>query len=122
MLEIITHPSQILLVAKEPHLVGNGHDGNFFDRFLLCLNQRPLSLFWLKRELGSDVQFAIYSWRSLSPRFMRWFIRPNLGGEALLRLIFALEERSPRFFGENGQYPMIVITKGASPVAGMGNE
>lgn len=70
---------------------------------------------WLKRELGADVTFSIYSWRSLSPRSMRWFIRPNLGGEVLLRLVFALEERYPRFFGENGQYPMIVISRGNSP-------
>ncbi|MGZ6316261.1 MAG: class I SAM-dependent methyltransferase [Anaerolineales bacterium] len=70
---------------------------------------------WLKKELGSDVTFSIYSWRSLSPRSMRWFIRPNLGGEVLLRLVFALEERYPRFFGENGQYPMIVITRSDSP-------
>ena len=70
---------------------------------------------WLKKELGGDVTFSIYSWRSLSPRSMRWFIRPNLGGRALLRLVFALEERYPRFFGENGQYPMIVITRGNSP-------
>jgi hypothetical protein len=34
-----------------------------------------------------------------------------LGGEAFLRFIFWLEERSPLFFGENGQYPLIVIRK-----------
>ncbi len=68
---------------------------------------------WLKRELQGVVSFQIYPWRSLSPRFMRWFIRPQLGGAALLRLVFALEERYPRFFGEHGQYPMIAITKGA---------
>ncbi|HEX8992356.1 MAG TPA: class I SAM-dependent methyltransferase [Anaerolineales bacterium] len=68
---------------------------------------------WLKHELQGVVSFKIYSWRSLSPRFMRWFIRPQLGGAAVLRLVFALEERFPRFFGENGQYPMIVITKGS---------
>jgi SAM-dependent methyltransferase len=71
---------------------------------------------WLKRELGNDVRFAVYSWRSLSPRFMRWFVHPNFGGATFLRVIFALEERYPRFFGENGQYPMIVITKGNSPI------
>jgi hypothetical protein len=42
---------------------------------------------------------------------MRWFVRPQLGGEAFLRFIFWLEERFPRFFGENGQYPLIVIRK-----------
>lgn len=69
---------------------------------------------WLKMELEGIVRFAIYPWRSLSPRFMRWFIRPQLGGKAILRLVFALEERFPRFFGENGQYPMIVISKDTS--------
>ncbi len=66
---------------------------------------------WLKQELRGAVQFKILPWRSLSPRFMRWFVRPRLGGRQLLRLVFALEERFPRFFGENGQYPMIVVSK-----------
>ncbi len=66
---------------------------------------------WLKHELNGAVRFTIYPWRSLSPRFMRWFVRPGLGGAALLRLVYALEERFPHFFGENGQYPMIVLRK-----------
>jgi len=66
---------------------------------------------WLKNELGGVVDFKIYPWRSLSPRFMRWFIRPQLGGKAWLKFIFWMEERFPRFFGENGQYPLIVIRK-----------
>jgi len=47
----------------------------------------------------------------LSPRFMRWFVRPQFGGKASLRLVYWLEEHFPRFFGENGQYPLIVIRK-----------
>jgi ubiquinone/menaquinone biosynthesis C-methylase UbiE len=66
---------------------------------------------WLKNELNGVVNFEIYSWRSLSPRFMRWFVHPQFGGKAFLRLIFWLEETFPRFFGENGQYPLIVIKK-----------
>ena len=66
---------------------------------------------WLKRELNGIVSFSIYPWRSLSPRFMRWFVRPKLGGRAFLQFVFWLEERFPRFFGENGQYPLIVIRK-----------
>ncbi len=66
---------------------------------------------WLRRELRGSVDLQIYSWRSLSPRFMRWFIRPQLGGRALLRFVFWLEDRFPRFFGESGQYPLIVIEK-----------
>lgn len=66
---------------------------------------------WLKRELNGMLNFEIYPWRSLSPRFMRWFVRPQLGGQAFLRFVFWLEETFPRFFGENGQYPLIVIRK-----------
>lgn len=66
---------------------------------------------WLKNELKGVVKFEIYPWRSLSPRFMRWFVRPQFGGKAYLRLVFWLEETFPRFFGENGQYPLIVIKK-----------
>jgi len=66
---------------------------------------------WLKNELKDVVKFEIYPWRSLSPRFMRWFVRPQFGGKAFLRLVFWLEETFPGFFGENGQYPLIVIKK-----------
>ena len=66
---------------------------------------------WLKQELKGAVDYEVYPWRSLSPRFMRWFVRPQLGGKAFLRLVFWLEERFPRFFGKYGQYPMIVIRK-----------
>jgi ubiquinone/menaquinone biosynthesis C-methylase UbiE len=66
---------------------------------------------WLKQELKGVMAYKVYPWRSLSPRFMRWFVRPQLGGGAFLSFIFWLEERSPRFFGKHGQYPMIVIRK-----------
>jgi ubiquinone/menaquinone biosynthesis C-methylase UbiE len=66
---------------------------------------------WLKNELMNVVKFDVYPWRSLSPRFMRWFVRPQFGGKTFLRIIFWLEETFPRFFGENGQYPLIVIKK-----------
>ena len=65
----------------------------------------------LRQQLGDTVNFQILPWRSLSPRVMRWFVRPGLGGRRLLQWVFALEERFPRFFGENGQYPMIVLRK-----------
>lgn len=66
---------------------------------------------WLRRELAGSLRYKILPWRSLSPRFMRWFIRPRLGGRLLLRLIYRLEEWVPGFFGRHGQYPMIVIEK-----------
>jgi ubiquinone/menaquinone biosynthesis C-methylase UbiE len=66
---------------------------------------------WLKNELKGEVKFQIFPWRSLSPRFMRWFVRPQFGGKIYLRLVYWLEESFPRFFGEHGQYPLIVIKK-----------
>ncbi|OQX62941.1 MAG: hypothetical protein B5M51_05615 [Anaerolinea sp. 4484_236] len=67
---------------------------------------------WLKNELKDLFPIEIYPWRSLSTRFLRWFIRPRFGGKKLLQLTFWLEERAARFFGENGQYPMIIFSKG----------
>lgn len=69
---------------------------------------------WLKKELKNTVNYTVHPWRSLSPRFMRWFVRPQVGGAAFLKVIFWLEEHFPWFFGVHGQYPMIVIRKVAS--------
>jgi SAM-dependent methyltransferase len=66
---------------------------------------------WLRKELAGTLDYETYAWRSLSPRFMQWFIRPQTGGATCLRLIFWLEDRFPHFFGRNGQYPLIVIHK-----------
>ena len=72
---------------------------------------RKMDAKWLKSELADLFPIEIYAWRSLSTRFLRWFIRPKLGGKTLLKFAFWLEDRAPRFFGENGQYPMIVFEK-----------
>ena len=65
----------------------------------------------LKQALGPKMDFDIFVWRSVSVRWLRTFIRERWGGRSLLRLLYRLEERYPRFFGENGQYPLIVIYK-----------
>ncbi len=65
---------------------------------------------WLKREIGSKMSFEIKPWRSLSTRILRWFVRP-FGGREFLKLVFWLEGAFPKFFAENGQYPLIVIKK-----------
>jgi SAM-dependent methyltransferase len=66
---------------------------------------------WLKQELNGKVPFEILVWRSASVRFLRTFIHSKLAGKQLLRWLFNLEEKYPRYFGENGQYPLIVIKK-----------
>lgn len=66
---------------------------------------------WIRQEVGAQMPLDIFVWRSVSVRFMRSLIHPQLAGGAWMRLIYALEERWPRWFGENGQYPLIVIRK-----------
>jgi ubiquinone/menaquinone biosynthesis C-methylase UbiE len=70
---------------------------------------------WLKREVGSIMTIEIKPWRSMSTRLMRWFVRP-FGGQTFLRFVFWLEGVFPKFFAENGQYPLIVIWKQESDV------
>ncbi len=66
---------------------------------------------WLRRELGDTVSVEIISWRSASTRTLRTFIHEKFGGKAILRWLYGMEERYPRFFGEYGQYPLIVVKK-----------
>lgn len=66
---------------------------------------------WLRQKIGGKMDYEIYSWRSVSVRFMRAVIHRATGGRLWLRLLFWLEDRFPRFFGEKGQYPLIVIKK-----------
>lgn len=65
---------------------------------------------WLKREIGSKMTIELKPWRGLSTRILRNFIRP-FGGRAFLRFVFWLEGVFPKFFAENGQYPLIVVKK-----------
>lgn len=66
---------------------------------------------WLKTELGRDMSMDIFVWRSVSVMALRFYIHKRLAGRALLRGLYALEERFPRFFGRFGQYPMVVFQK-----------
>jgi SAM-dependent methyltransferase len=66
---------------------------------------------WLREQLKDVTPIDIFVWRSVSTRFTRAYIREKAGGRLILRLIYWLEERFPRYFGENGQYPIIAIRK-----------
>lgn len=66
---------------------------------------------WLKEAVGKRIPLEIYCWRSISVGFMRALIQPQWGGRLWLRLIYGLEEIFPKFFGEKGQYPLVVIRK-----------
>lgn len=65
----------------------------------------------LRRLLGEDFSFEIRVWRSVSVRFLRAMIHPFLLGKFWLKILFLKEELFPRFFGKNGQYPLIIFTK-----------
>jgi SAM-dependent methyltransferase len=66
----------------------------------------------LLAELATcQIPAEIHPWRSLSVRFLRAVIHPGLAGGSLLRLVYNLEGRYPRYFGKNGQYPLIILRK-----------
>ena len=65
---------------------------------------------WLRKEF-SNMDIDILVWRSVSVRFLRAVFHQALGGKFWLKILFALEEKFPKYFGENGQYPLIVIHK-----------
>lgn len=66
---------------------------------------------WLKENLTGRVDFKIMVWRSASVRFLRTVIQPWLFGKLWLRWLYNQEEQEPEYYGENGQYPLIVISK-----------
>jgi SAM-dependent methyltransferase len=66
---------------------------------------------WVRQEVGAHMPVRILVWRSVSVRFLRSLIHPWLAGRLWLRLLFWLEERNPEYYGENGQYPLIVVQK-----------
>ncbi|MBQ6504335.1 MAG: class I SAM-dependent methyltransferase [Flexilinea sp.] len=69
---------------------------------------------WVRKELSGlgdgKVKIEIRCWRSVSVRWLRALIHPPYGKIALRRL-FAKEETHPEYYGEYGQYPMIILKK-----------
>jgi ubiquinone/menaquinone biosynthesis C-methylase UbiE len=65
----------------------------------------------LKQTFKNEFPVEIYVWRSVSVRFLRAVIQPWNGGNLWLKLLYRLEERFPRYFGENGVYPLVVVKK-----------
>ena len=66
---------------------------------------------WLKQKVGVLMPLEILVWRSVSVKHLRTFVHDGWGGRGILRFLFWLEERFPHFFGEKGQYPLVVIRK-----------
>lgn len=68
----------------------------------------------LRAKLSPHMKIEIWVWRSVNVRWLRAVIHTALGGKLWLRLLYALEERFPRYYGEKGQYPLIVLHKQSS--------
>ena len=66
---------------------------------------------WLRGQLDGKMKYEIRVWRSVNMRFLRALIHARLAGRAWLRLLFWLEERCPNYFGEKGQYPLVIVYK-----------
>lgn len=66
---------------------------------------------WLRDELSDLTPINIYAWRSVNTHFLRTFIHAATGGRFFLKILFWKEDILPHFFGEHGQYPMIVFKK-----------
>ena len=75
---------------------------------------RKMDADWIRSELsdlgGGKVSIEIRCWRSVSVRWLRALIHPPYG-EAVLRRLFEKEEKDPEYYGEYGQYPMIIMKK-----------
>jgi len=69
------------------------------------------SAHWFKQAMGSKLPYKILVWRSVSVKFLRTVIHPRSGGKFWLKILYRLEEWFPKYFGENGQYPIILIQK-----------
>lgn len=81
-------------------------------------DQEPVGTFvlktsarWFHSVMKGILPYEIRVWRSVSVRFLRSVIQPEWAGRFWLKLLFRLEEWFPHYFGENGQYPLIIISK-----------
>ena len=66
---------------------------------------------WYKEEIKPIGYLPARSWRSVSVTFMRRYFHPRYGGAAMLQILYALEDRYPKFFGRHGQYAILVCNK-----------
>ena len=66
---------------------------------------------WFHNVMKDQLPYEIRVWRSVSVKFLRSVIQPEWGGRFWLRILYRLEEWFPHYFGEKGQYPLIIIKK-----------
>ena len=64
---------------------------------------------WRRFEDVADLQ--ILPWRSLPTPYQKLLVPNNALGSKLLKQLFDLEDRFPKFFARYLQYPMIILKK-----------
>ncbi len=85
-----------------PQIASSKPSGTFVEKF---------DAKTFKKEILPEFNIRIRVWRSVSVRFLRAVIQPGWGGKFLLKKLYFLEEVFPRHFGEQGQYPLIIMKK-----------
>ena len=96
------NPSNEILLEERPETVRLEPTGTFV---------RKQNAAWLHNQLDGKMNYEILCWRSVSVRFLRAVIHQKLAGGLLLKVLYRLEERFPHWFGEQGQYPLVVVRK-----------
>lgn len=86
--------------SGETHDTDSNADGTFY------FHSHPYE--WFTRQEGLRIT-EIRSWRSLNNRLLSSLFHGRLLGRWLLRGVFYLEGRFPRFFGRMGEYPLIIL-------------
>ena len=66
---------------------------------------------WFHSVMKDQLPYEIRVWRSVSVKFLRSVIQPEWGGRLWLKILYRVEEWFPHYFGEKGQYPLIIIKK-----------
>jgi N-acetylneuraminic acid mutarotase len=65
--------------------------------------------FFDEDRMGFQMELKV--WRLLSVPTMKYYVHSWLGGKALLRAIYRLEDRAPQWCGRVGEYPMFFFKK-----------
>ena len=106
--------------GKEASPMPNGAPADQTDAAEENSAQEPVGTFvlktsakWFHSVMEGQLPYEIRVWRSVSVKFLRSVIQPEWGGRFWLKVLYQLEEWFPHFFGEKGQYPLIIISKDA---------
>ncbi|MBI5239053.1 MAG: class I SAM-dependent methyltransferase [Elusimicrobia bacterium] len=104
LMNIATLPYHLIRIVKDlylRHAVGRPQARIYFDAH---------GYRWFRRQTwGFPLEIA--SWRSLSTPFLKCYVHGGWGGERILRLAVALEDRFPHLMGVVGHYPLFIIEK-----------